>query len=392
MLLAFEDVLLKAVSWIVLVVVILFSPVTFGFGGSVGRAVTYSGPSSQVLQVWFDACPQLTTAYPSAYLFNVAAKTSSGLWITSLHWDFGDGSTLDAPFSGQSQVTDIRAHIYSTQANYVVTVTAYDNAGNTGTVRVSLMPDFTLTPVSPTTQTVTPGGSATYTVNVGSAWCSQIHVDLTTSLSQNPLAGVTWNLSPPSGNTPFTSTLQVQTSTTTPAGTYTISIIGTGAGITHTVTVTLVVIVPYFTISVDPSSLSVSAQVRTNTTTVTIQSFNGFNSPVNLNTTGNPSGMTMSFSPLTVPVPANGVGTSQATITVACSVTPGTYAIQITGRSNNPSQVSNSYVNIKVARCIPPPPPGDWWWLIISLILVLVVVLMVVVLTRDRQPYYYYPR
>ncbi len=372
-------------SW-VLVIMVLSSFITLGFGASVQHGITFHGTSSQMVQVWFDACPQLTTSYPPAYLFNVAAKTSGGLSITSLHWDFGDGSSLDVPFSGQSQVSDIRAHQYVNQANYIVTVTAYDSAGNIATVRVSLLPDFTLTPASPTSQNITQGGSASYIVNVGSAWCNQIHIDLATSLNQNPPPGITWILTPPSGNTNFTSILQINTTTTTPKGIYTIEIIGTGAGVTHTFTVTLGVKAPYFAISVAPNSLSVSAQVRTNTTTVTIQSVNGFNSPVALTASGNPSGMIVSFSPPTVTPPPNGKGNSIANITVECIVTPGTYAIAINGTGGGLAR--QSYVNVKVAACSTPQEPP--WWLIVVLIGAMAVVALAVVLTRDRQPNYHY--
>lgn len=342
-------------SLVLLGVVAAFSmPIVLGY---VAVAPNNVPRSNAVLQVWFDACPQLTGSYPLGYLFNVAAKTSSGLWITTLHWDFGDNSTLNVPYSGQSQVSEIRAHQYANKANYIVTVTAYDNAGNTRAARVSLMPDFTLAPAFPTTQTVVPGGSTTYTVNVGSVWCKQIRVDLTTSLSQNPPSGVTWNLNPPYGNTSFTSTLQVNTETTTPKGNYAINIVGTGAGFTHTVTVALIVNVPappYFTLSVVPTSLSVPAQSntqpdRTNTTTVVIQSFNGFNSAVTLTNSTPPKGMVLSFSQLTVTPPPNGQATSTLTIVTPCSVSPGPYGIIIQGGSG--SNVRQANLNIMINAC-----------------------------------------
>lgn len=70
--------------------------------------------------------------YPRAYQFNVSAETASGLTITNLHWDFGDGSTLDVPFSAQNVVGETRYHIYSQAGTYNVSVTATDNSGNVG--------------------------------------------------------------------------------------------------------------------------------------------------------------------------------------------------------------------------------------------------------------------
>ena len=72
------------------------------------------------------------------YLFVVYAKTSSDLWITNLHWDFGDGSTLDVPSSAQSFISDTRSHLYQSMGNFTVTVTADDIAGNSGTAALTL--------------------------------------------------------------------------------------------------------------------------------------------------------------------------------------------------------------------------------------------------------------
>ena len=322
---------------------------------SPARLGAFGVESSQVLTVWFDAAPQLTIAYPPAYLFNVAAKTASGLWITSLHWDFGDGATLDVPFSGQSQVSDIRAHQYATQANYCVTVTAYDSAGNTAVVSQPLMPnyDFTLT-ATPTTQNVVPGGSASYTVAVGSSLACSNPVPVNLVVSSPPPQGVTWTLNPASGQTAFTSTLQVQTSTITPNGTYSISVIGSSSKFAHTATVTIIVLTPSFTLSVTPSSLlvpteSTSQPDRTNMTTVIVQSFNGFNIAVALTASGVPNGMSLTFSLPSVTPPPNGQATSLLTIVTPCSVTPGSYAITVQG--NGGGIVRQAVLNVSVSAC-----------------------------------------
>ena len=314
-----------------------------------------AGPAnSQVLRVWFDAPPQLTTLYPPAYLFNIAAKTAPGLWITTLVWNFGDGSTLTVPFSAQSQVSDIRAHVYATQGNYCVTVTAYDSGGDVATVSVSLRPnyDFTLT-ASPSTENVASGSAARYTVTVEASPAScgvpvQVNLAISTPLSQ----GISWTLNPPSGNAPFTSTLQVQTATSTQQGTYTVNVVGTSANVTHSVTVALVVALPYFTVSATPNSLFVPGQAsgdRTNATTVTVQSFNGFSNPVALSAYGYPNGMTLSFSNPSITPPPDGMGTSILTITTPCSVTPGSYAISVQGVSG--SLITKTILNLSINGC-----------------------------------------
>ena len=112
------------------------SAVVPGFSVVTHAGIASYGPADQVLQVWFNGPPLLITTYPMAYEFNVAAMTSNGFWITSLHWDFGDYSTLDVPFSAQSEVSDVRYHAYSQSGLYTVSVTAYDNMGNSETAQV----------------------------------------------------------------------------------------------------------------------------------------------------------------------------------------------------------------------------------------------------------------
>jgi hypothetical protein len=325
-------------------------------------------PTSNPLTVWFDGPFQLTLAYPPTYEFNVAAKTAPGLSLTNLHWDFGDGATLDVPFSGQSQVSDVRNHAYSTQTNVCVTVTAYDNAGNVATVSQPLLPnyDFTIN-ATQAAQNVTPGASATYNVAVGPwplACGGGVSVGL--SISSTPPAGITWTLNPSSGNTPFASTLQVQTSITTPKGSYTISIVGNSANLAHTTTVSLLVYVPYFTLSALPNSLYVPSQPNTqpsqmNTTTITVQSFNGFNSPVTLSVSSVPDGMTASFLSPTITPPTNGEVASVLTLTTPCSVTPGSYAITVQGTGGGITKHVDVYIS--VTACVAQSFDIVWWLL-----------------------------
>jgi hypothetical protein len=114
------------------------SAIVPGFSITTHPSIASYGPTDQPLQVWFNGPPLLTTPYPTNYEFNVAAKTSSGLWITNLHWDFGDGSTFDVPFSAQSEVSDVRYHAYSQAGLYTVSVTAYDSMGNSESAEITV--------------------------------------------------------------------------------------------------------------------------------------------------------------------------------------------------------------------------------------------------------------
>jgi hypothetical protein len=85
---------------------------------------------------------------------------------------------------------------------------------------------------------------------------------------------------------------------------------------------------PDFTIAASPTSLTV---VRGNagTSTITTAVSGGFNNAVALSATGQPTGVTVAFSPTSIAAP--GAGTSTMTMTVASSTTTGTYPITVTG-------------------------------------------------------------
>jgi PKD repeat protein len=89
------------------------------------------------LQVMFNSI-QLTGSPPQAYSFGIAAKTSPGLSITRILWQFGDGAGMDVPYCCQSQVSEVQYHAYAQPGNYRVVVVVYDNGGNSGNASVTV--------------------------------------------------------------------------------------------------------------------------------------------------------------------------------------------------------------------------------------------------------------
>jgi subtilase family serine protease len=87
-----------------------------------------------------------------------------------------------------------------------------------------------------------------------------------------------------------------------------------------------------FTISASPSSVSV-ARGSNGTSTITTAVLNGFDSAIALSATGQPAGVTVTFSPSSIASP--GSGASTMTMTVASTTTAGTYPIKITGTSGS---------------------------------------------------------
>jgi subtilase family serine protease len=81
-----------------------------------------------------------------------------------------------------------------------------------------------------------------------------------------------------------------------------------------------------------PTSVSV-AQGASGTSTITTTHAGGFNSSIALSATGQPTGVTASFSPTSIAAP--GSGTSTLTLTVASTTTTGMYPITVTGTGGN---------------------------------------------------------
>jgi len=92
---------------------------------------------------------------------------------------------------------------------------------------------------------------------------------------------------------------------------------------------------PGFSLSASPGSVSV-AQGSSGSSTITSTVTGGFNSAITLSATGQPSGVTVGFSPTSI----TGAGTSTMTMTVASSTATGTYLITVTGTSGSITQTT----------------------------------------------------
>jgi hypothetical protein len=190
-------------------------------------------------------------------------------------------------------------------------------------------PDFTIS-AAPASVSIVQGntGTSTITTAVSGGFNSAISLSasglpagVTAAFSPNPIAA------PGSGS----STLTFTVSSTATLGTSTVTITGTGGAVTHTTTVSLTVTsvpTPNFTISASPSAVTIAAGGSGNSTITTAVS-GGFNSAIALSASGQPTGVTVSFSPASIAAP--GSGSSTMTITVAASAAAGTSTITVTG-------------------------------------------------------------
>ena len=99
-----------------------------------------------------------------------------------------------------------------------------------------------------------------------------------------------------------------------------------------------------FTISASPASLSLTAGGAAGSSTITSTVTGGFSSSVALTASGNPTGVTVAFSPASI----TGDGTSTMSVTVASTVASGTYPITVTGTSG--STVETTTVTVTVTN------------------------------------------
>jgi hypothetical protein len=92
---------------------------------------------------------------------------------------------------------------------------------------------------------------------------------------------------------------------------------------------------PGFSLSASPVSVSVG-QGSSGTSTITVSATGGFDSAVSLTAAGQPPGVTVSFSPTSIP----GAGTSTMMIAVSPTAVPGTYSITVMGTSGSTTETT----------------------------------------------------
>jgi uncharacterized membrane protein len=212
--------------------------------------------------------------------------------------------------------------------------TGWGSPKTTGLINLlagSSTPTFTLSD-SPSSLTITQGGSGTSTITVtdvggftGSVTlaASGLPSGVTAAFGTNPTTG--------------TSVLTLTASSTATTGSATVKITGTSGSLTASTTLALTVnstATPNFSVAASPASVTVT-QGASGTSTITITSTGGFNSATTLSASGLPTGVTASFSTNPVTPPANGSATSTLTLTASSSATVGAATVTITGTSGS---------------------------------------------------------
>jgi hypothetical protein len=240
--------------------------------------------------------------------------------ISAYAWTFPGGNPAASAVASPGNV------IYSTPGTYTAAFRVTDNGGLTSTAatRTITVSDFSLS-ATPASQTVVPGGSASYTATV--APVNGFTGSVAFSVTGLP-SGATATFNPASVTTSGSTTISVATGAATPPGSYPLTVTGTSGPRTRTVTVTLVVVTADFSISATPASRTITKGSAT-TYTVTITAAQGFSGTVNLSASGVPARSTQVFSPASI---VNS-GTSVLTIDTQQSAQKRTHTLTITGTS-----------------------------------------------------------
>jgi hypothetical protein len=176
--------------------------------------------------------------------------------------------------------------------------------GTSGSLQHSVQVSLTVVPVpdfflfsTPFTQTVKPGGTAVYQLQVKTTTGFPNPVSLSiTGLPANTSASFT----PGTVNVPGNSELDIHTNAQTPVGSFPLTLTGTSTTVTHTLGLTLEVIPPNsdFSISVSPTSQTIRKSQGVNAVyAVHVTAQNGFIGTVVFTATGAPADGLAFFNP-----------------------------------------------------------------------------------------------
>ena len=295
-------------------------------------------PSNSPPSVDFSWTP---TSGNNSTVFSFTAQVSDDHDSASsiqVRWDWTGDGTWDTAWS----TTKTASHRYSTAGNKTVVVEAIDSGGLTSTqshlVQVTARPpppppppnapptvDFTWTPTSGNTSTVF-GFTATAADDHDSSSSIQVRWDWN--------GDGTWDTA--------WSTTKTATHTFSAVGSYTVIVQAVDSGgltaiQSHSISVTAPPPPPPpppdFGLGASPSSLTILCG-SSGSSTITLTSLNGLSGTASLSASISSSGLvlvwpTVSVSPSSVMLAANGTATSTLTISTSLLSTPGTYTVTV---------------------------------------------------------------
>jgi cardiolipin synthase len=301
---------------------------------SIYQTVTIPAGDTATLTYWYwpSTTDTITYAWQEAQIRNTSGTMLAQVMKVASNAKAWTEVTYNlTPYAGQTIQIYFNAHGDGYSSDYV-----YMYLDDVSVTLTSGTPAFTLA-ASPTALSVVQGGSGTSTMTTAVSGGFSSAVALTAS---GQPSGVTIGFNPASIAAPGsgTSTMTATVASTVAAGTYPITVTATGGGLTQTATVSLTVtqaVLPGFSISASPAALTV-AEGSAGSSTITSTVTGGFDSAVTLTASGEPTGVTVAFSPASI----TGAGPSTMTATVASTAAAGTYPITITGTSGSTTETA----------------------------------------------------
>jgi cellulase/cellobiase CelA1 len=240
-------------------------------------------------------------------------------------------SSVNSP--GGNVVANFSAQSSTPAGSYQIKIVGTDGSVTSSVTITVTIPatGFTLAS-SPTTLSVAQGTSATDTITV---------TDLpgftgTVSFNVSGLpSGVTSSFNPTSSATSTVLTLTASSTATT--GAFTVTVTGNSGSNSATTSLTLnVTSTGSFTLKPSSTTLSVAAG-SSGTDTITVTDVSPFTGSVTFAASGQPSGVTPTFSP------ASSTTSSVLTLAVGSTVAPGNYTITVTGTSGTLAPVTTTF-------------------------------------------------
>jgi hypothetical protein len=284
---------------------------------SVATFVHLSSSVNQPPTAAIDSPAGNVTINPGESVLFQGSGTDPDGTVASYSWTFPGGNPASSSTAAAGNV------VYPTPGSFVASLTVTDNEGRASTpaTRTVTVADFALS-ATPSSQSVMPGGSTSYTATVagGAGFSGTVAFEVTGLPS-----GASASFAPATVTGSGSTTLSVTTGSGTPAGSYQLTITGTSGTLTRTSTVTLVVNGD-FSLSVTPSSSTIARGGRTSYT-VTVAGVGS----VALTIEGVPRFASGRFRPN----PVSGSGNSVLSITSNKNVAAGTYTLTIRGTSGS---------------------------------------------------------
>jgi uncharacterized membrane protein len=318
--------------------------------------VATSGSASQSVQVTVRVT-DFTVSVQSSLTVTSGSATTSNVTLNSLNGFAGtvnlatsaspSGVTVSLSptsitlTSGGTGASNLNV-TSSTVGTYTVTITGTSaSLSHTAFVNVNVVASSGFSVAAdPSAVGFQSGSNASATITLTSLGNFSGDVDLAESV--NPSTGLTVSCNPTSVFlSPESSANSTCTFASSAPNSYTVTITGSNGPLSHTATIT--VEVGGFTISASPTTVNIQAG-GSGTSSITVLSVAGFMGMINFSTYASPTGLTASISPASIGLSPGGLGSSTLTIS---SSTIGAYAVTVTGTSGSSTHSVTITVNVQ---------------------------------------------